>query len=197
MKKSVFLLMAMLLLLPKIGVKAQEQVAPSAKKFKYAVYGEVGSITAGIGLGVDMRFQKGVCNAWGGNIAVGVFPTPNELAFSLPIGFNYLIGKKKHFFELAITTTPILELEGRRYYDNGEDIHAGNHDLVAENSRYSFTSYRRAKFHLLMHPTVGWRFQKPKEGVFVAIGLGPILKLYSQELKSFPVGGYIRAGYTF
>ncbi len=178
MKKTILLLCSSLLILASNITDMSAQKTKIKKPvFKTAIFGQLGTTSMGLGFGFDMRLQRGKRNGIGVEAALSCAPAPDNLTVvSFPVGLNYLFGKRAHFFEMGLSTTPILFLTNREKQNNVNP-----------------------SFNLTLSPRIGWRYQNPNEGLFVSICVAPLVVLYSAggELNNFPIGADIKMGYTF
>lgn len=168
-----------------LNAQSKNQVSPTT--FKKSLYCEVGTTGLGLTLNYDMRLTPGTNGGFGFNIGIGAAATDAIFYSSLPIGINYLLGERKNFFEVGLTVTPIYMNRSRdyssyRHYDYDNPVPSRTHEH---------------RFAATLNPLFGWRYQPPRKGVLFAVGLSPMFSFNREVISSFPVGGYVRIGYSF
>lgn len=131
------------------------------------VFTELGGMGASIlSLHLEQRLGKKP-SGFGFRAGAGLtFP-----AITIPVGVNYLLGRRKHFLELGLGSTLII------------DLHAGQG--------------KRKQPNVAITSSLGYRYQKPEGGISWGVGISP---LYSKEGNCWefvPYIPYLRLGYTF
>ncbi len=179
MKKAILFVATLLATLSlSQSLNAQKKTELPTNKYKQTVFAELGTPGLGVSFNYDTRFIKGKNNGIGGQIGLGIFITESNLMASLPLGVNYLMGKRRSFFEVGAVFTPFLFTRG--YYDNAK---------AEYTTKYSFG--------FNFSPTFAWRYQPENEGFFFGAGISPLVSFNKEAMGNLPIGGFVRLGYTF
>lgn len=145
---------------------AQDKNFPDAPGRAQCVYGEIGGNGLLLSANYDFRFakkQKGI----GGRAGMGIIGALGFAGLTVPIGINYLAGKKDHFFEAGLGATFITITS--TWFDDG-----------GAGSTVFFV------------PSAGYRYQPSDVGFTGRIFVSPII---AQGGGTFWAG--ISAGYKF
>ncbi len=136
------------------------------------IYAELGGPSVA-GLNFDSRFTKKE-GGFGGRIGIGGFAIDGTGLLFLPVGLNYLIGKKgtKHYLEVGVNVTYV-----HATYDG---------DSVDPDNNISNT------FGTL---TLGYRYQPIGSGVTFRASVNPIIAF--KEGVFWPIYGGFSVGYKF
>ena len=93
-------------------------------------------------------------------------PIPDYFVFSIPISYNYLIGKRKSKLELGIGLTAMYLREG--------NIPA-SYGYKDDNGVYHYEQFigHEHNFFAYFTPKIGYRYQNPNGGLFLRATLTP------------------------
>ena len=93
-------------------------------------------------------------------------PIPDYFVFSIPISYNYLIGKRKSKLELGIGLTAMYLREG--------NIPA-SYGYKDDNGVYHYEQFigHEHNFFAYFTPKIGYRYQNPNGGLFLRVNLTP------------------------
>jgi glycine cleavage system aminomethyltransferase T len=146
---------------------SQENKTETTNQRAQCVFGELGGNGLMFSANYDIRFAKKQ-NGFGGRAGLG-FVTSIFFGSGLtvPVGINYLAGKRGHYLEAGLGAT-IITLEGFTLF--GEDINASSVAFV---------------------PSLGYRYQPLQNGFTGRIFVSPFIS----EGSTFWAG--ISAGYKF
>jgi hypothetical protein len=145
------------------SVRAQES------KNVTQIYFEYGGASPAYSINVDTRFSE-TNKGFGARLGVGYQWDGPQRAWSVPMQINYLLGKRKHFFEPAI---------GLTYYKNN-----------LEGSTWGMNSNKGSSVFGTL--SLGYRFQPQIEGISVR---GGVAGAYGSFLPI--VVPYLSVGYAF
>lgn len=121
----------------------------------------------------SFNYERRVSNLFWSRIGVGYYPGPFGELVVVPLGLNYLMGKKANFFELGLVITPIY----------------------AEEKFDLFSKSESKGFGVILSPTIGYRYQpQKKRNLFFKIAFTPLLT--TLETRFLPSGG-LSIGYSF
>ena len=143
---------------------------------RQAIYAEIGGAGVVLSLNYDTRLTKkeGGLGVRGG-IGYSCSSTPSFL--TVPVGLNYLLGRKGNFLELGAGLS-YLHVTNNRGYDY----------LPLANKAF----YKDQTDLLFETLNIGYRRQSSKTGLNFRIGLAPI---FGEGVHG--VGGYLGIGYSF
>lgn len=107
----------------------------------------------------------------------------------VPVAINYTRGSGSHHYELGVGLTYNSGINRQTHLYVLDGIDWSDSYIETENEHAIWSSFR-----------VGYKYQKPDGGIFVRIGLTPLLKIktlsaYKDDNKLFPAIG-IGLGYT-
>ncbi len=157
------------------------------KRYYKAVYGEMGGVAVVYSINFDMRIEKGSRTGWGlsaGFTRIGFSlvnsKSPYNLLYKrinmLPVSINYLGGKTKHFMELGVGATLLLN----RFPGYQIDEYAFSRNPVAASGMFG-------------HLTAGYRYVPPINGFMLRLTVTP---LFGNTGGVYPWGS-ISIGYQF
>jgi len=138
--------------------------AQSSGKHRTTVFVEFFGNGLGVSGNFDMRLKLNINDGLGVRAGAGIF----ETYITLPLGLNYIAGKKKSGFESGIGITPIYN------FDPGSERNIGLFEV----------GHKPSKFAVIGVLNAGYRFQGTKGFTFRA---SPDVYYYNKNL-------YIRAG---
>ena len=145
---------------------SQENKIITANQRAQCVFGEFGGNGLMFSANYDLRFTKKQ-NGFGARAGLGFFITIFGGGLTVPIGINYLAGKRSHYLEAGLGAT-ILTLESFTLF--GEDVNT---------SAVAFV------------PSVGYRYQPLQNGFTGRIFVSPFIS----DGSVFWAG--VSAGYKF
>lgn len=99
-----------------------------------------------------------------------------SFASSIPFGAHFLIGRKSHFFDIGLGFTPFLT-----------SYHSVNNDAISiyENGVEKIITgktYRReSDFFFMANPSLAYRFQASKGGLFFKVSFSPFIGVVHQK----------------
>lgn len=98
------------------SVKQLKQV-PATGKYQRIVYGEFLGTGIGLSLNYDMRLQPDRKDGFGFRAGLGYIPDEYEGNWTLlPLGVNYVLGKRKHGFEMGLGVTFFHNASGANFF---------------------------------------------------------------------------------
>jgi hypothetical protein len=154
-------------------IKTETAPSPALLKPAKAVFAELGGPGGFPSLNFDTRLAKSA-KGWGLRIGVGSLNDQDGEGFSIPVAFNYLAGKRSHFFEMGI---------GAGFYHFTEHNESSFFDFPEENSVIPFV-------------WLGYRFQPEEKRFFFRAGLNQFLQSGTGEFMNFPLPA-LSFGYSF
>jgi hypothetical protein len=164
MKEKIFILLAGFLL---FAVTSYSQKEEESAKNASCIYGELGGNSLFFGANYDFRF-KGQ-NGLGMRMGLGFFGGTGGGLLSVPVGLNYLVGKKgPSYFEAGFGAT-YLSYTGDDFFDGASGV--------------------------FVIPTVGYRYQPLGKGFTGRVFVGPLIA--TGEGSGWFMWGGLSAGYKF
>ena len=170
---------------------AQKSDSVAQKKNK-SIYLELLGASTTIGVSYDSRVKSG--SNWGYRVGVAYYQSLESL-FSdgalnkgvfFPVGVNYLIGKKKHKFELGLGVSPGFYKWEEVYM---WDIPSGDVEI---------RSFSQKRFAYYFFSDIGYRYQSAG-GFLFRVGLNPSFSFKGQHAidRSPDIFPYFGFGYSF
>ena len=181
-----------------LGVSAQER--------KYAVYGELGGASNGLGVNFESRFANtspfgwrvGLTWGYGESSSFAMGTSESLRAYTIPLGVNWLIGRGKHKLELGAGVSLGLYNVHRQLYEyqlkEYVELEDGTRIPCYEGIPYTDNGN---KFGYFLFGDVGYRYVSRKGFLFRA-GISPSFNFNDSHgvNKSF-FFPYLGFGYTF
>lgn len=181
MRKIILFIATLALCTAPLALNAQKGGLVS-NRVRDAVFASVGTPTIGVSLNYDTRFQPGKIGGVGGQIGVGFQVENDRAVVSIPMGINFLLGKRNHFFEMGAMLTPFVVSQDRPY----------------TNLYWSYEAYAyKHGWGMFFSPVLGWRYQPRGGGFLVALGIAPRVSFNTALYAHHPAGWYLRLGYAF
>ncbi|MEJ7692330.1 hypothetical protein, partial [Daejeonella sp.] len=98
------------------SVKALQK-GPSTGKYQRIVYGEFLGTGMGLSLNYDMRIKPDRKDGFGFRVGLGRIPDDYAGNWTtLPLGMNYVLGKRKHGFEMGLGVTFFHNASGENFF---------------------------------------------------------------------------------
>ncbi|SKB41424.1 hypothetical protein [Daejeonella lutea] len=95
----------------------QLQMVPATGKYQRVVYGELQGAGMGYSLNYDMRLKPDRKDGFGFRAGLGWEPDEYSGNWTtLPLGINYVLGKRKHGFEMGLGVTFFHNASGANYF---------------------------------------------------------------------------------
>jgi hypothetical protein len=142
-----------------------------------------------LSINYDRRF-KNQNDGWGWHAGIGglVLSEDNFTEINLPVGINYLIGKKGNFLELGLNESII--------FDKLTQPAGGEADLT---NLYGITIHGTNSLWSLTSGTIGYRLQPKNSGFCFRVGILPYITFIDGKLEkpSQSPTGYMSFGYKF
>ncbi len=151
-----------------------------------SVYVEIGGAGLAYSFNYDFRFDKEDINSWGMRVGAGGWSTNNnsysEGLLTVPIQFNKLLGKSRHFFEFGGGATFI-------YYRDRNSW--GNTDFVYKNFNFILDTGDTPAFMGTLN--MGYRKIPENGGFTFRANLTPLFN----HTGFWPLFGGVSFGYAF
>lgn len=148
-----------------------------------AIYVEAGGNSIYWSANYDRRFSKRL-DGLGWRIGAGYFPINNSNVLVVPMGINFLAGKKGHFVELGLNVTVANS--------NPKNT------VTTTESRFGQIDFTTKKTQLIYGTSMGYRYQQAnKKGFHFRAGIEPILGNRIDDQLVFAITGHISFGYSF
>ena len=138
-------------------------VAPIKRNSIYIEYAGQGLYPS---VSFDRLFRTDKKNKTSFTGGLTLVPIPDYFVFSIPISYNYLIGKRKSKLELGIGLTAMYLREG--------NIPA-SYGYKDDNGVYHYEQFigHEHNFFAYFTPKIGYRYQNPNGGLFLRVNLTP------------------------
>lgn len=196
-KKTSFSLLAIFMLMIANPVNAQEKVTQERDK---SVYLEIGGASNFAGVNYEAPFKNG--SPWRYRVGVAfayasssdyLFNNYNSArAWTVPVGVNYLIGRKRSKLELGAGVS--MGLYNLHYTDWKVDFNPTNPD---EPITYESIPKKDNCFEYFLYANVGYRHVS-KKGFLFRIGITPTVSFGGKhDFKGFWLSPYISFGKSF
>ena len=151
-------------------INAQE-VSPKLKKLK-SIYLEILGKTVYGSFNYEHTLKNYKNGYLTGSIGLSLLPTRRIFNLAIPLNVKYVFGVKTHHLELGLGATfHVMNLE--TIYVKTE-----NGNLVDKK----YTDYYN---WLYLTPSIGYRYQKPTNGIFFTINFIPIFGIFVNENSSY------------
>lgn len=143
-----------------------------------AIFVELAGPSTTLGYNFEARLGHRL-NGLGIRAGFGIFSVDGDSMISIPVGFNYLMGKRGKYFEMGLTGT--LWIASSDPYGD---------DLLAENGK--------TQTKVIGNFTFGYRRQPVKGGFLFRAGLSPLFFMGANNKLTFnPLFPYLAVGYSF
>lgn len=163
-------------------LKTRRAVLEPSEVRPISLYAEAGGTALSLlSINVDTRFAK-TLNGWGGHTGISFMKVDNFSYLTIPVGVNYLLGKRGKYFELGAGATAMLSF-GKKYESDGSSVRRSNE--LWSTSGIAGTL------------KIGYRYQPVNGGFSYGFGFAPVLFKLGDELTFWPYLPYLRIGYTF
>lgn len=130
-----------------ISLKAQSDNNDGGTAASRSVYLEVLGGGVGFSANFDSRFsgQKG----FGYRVGIGMVPVTGSSVITIPIGFNYMLGRGSSHF--------VAEVTGTYFSDKNVKIHGSSDNFI------------------IFYPHIGYRYTKPTKSFMGGVYVGPLI----------------------
>lgn len=148
----------------------------------WSIYAEtLGTGLSPLSLNVDTRFSK-TLNGLGGHTGISFVKVENASMFTIPVGINYLLGKRGKYFEIGAGATAMISFgKSSSFRDKDRD----DSDRIWSDSRIAGTL------------KIGYRYQPVNGGFTYGFGFVPVFGSLAGKFVFWPYVPYFRIGYTF
>lgn len=123
-----------------------------------------------------------------------VLPTKDLFVAGVPLSYNWLIGKRNHFFELGLGLTFMYLVEGNVHFSATNSDSNGNL-ITIETVGYI------PHFYSYLTPKIGYRYQPKNGGFFARATLTPAVAMVNYDGMLVEYGSYQKyssfSGFTF
>ena len=178
-----------------IVYRTKDPIITSSFQKPQVVYANLFGEGSLLSINYDRRFKK-QNDGWGWHAGIGGLVYSDwaisMVEINLPVGINYLIGKKGNFLELGINESIVydnLKQEGEEYNNSG-NLYGITISAEDPHKLWSFTS-----------GTIGYRRQPKNSGFCFRVGILPFIAYIDGKLKNpnpnQSVTGYMSFGYKF
>lgn len=156
-----------------------------------AIYSEFLGPSATFGINYDARFDK-TNNGLGWRAGLGLFKIDGTI-LTVPVGLNYLIGKRGSYLELGVGATYLYATTNVFFLENS--VHE---ELINSDGKVGFmVSEVKPISTVFGNITFGYRFQPLQGGFLFRLGFSPVLSMHNGNLRYFPFMPYLGLGYAF
>lgn len=190
MKKLLSLLFALLLVTTSVVAQGRTNSHQSERRAAMIEHSDVRPITiyaeafgnglSLLSLNVDTRFSK-TLNGLGGHTGVSFIKVDDFSMVTIPVGVNYLLGKRGKYFELGAGATAMISF-GKKQDSNSN---MSDSDRIWSDSRIAGTL------------KIGYRYQPVNGGFSYGFGFAPVYGCIGDKFTFWPYLPYFRIGYTF
>lgn len=153
-----------------------------------AVYAELGGAGVNLlGLNFDTRLSKRP-DGLGVRAGVSFFAFSDATLTTIPIGLNYLLGKRGKYFDVGLGVTAAFGSYRSHYshYDN-------SNGMFLEESKKEIWKASRVTGTM----TIGYRKQPIDGGFMFGVGVTPIFGSFDGKFYFWPYLPYVTLGYSF
>lgn len=155
-----------------------------------AVYAEIYGLSRSlVGFNFDTRLSKRP-DGWGVRAGLSYIHLDGVTIATLPLGVNYLLGKRGKYLELGVGATPI--------YLSSESTPWGNYNIFDKPQDQNKDARKKSSgFTVLGGLTFGYRRQPVNGGFYFGAGLSPMFALLGGDVSFMPFIPYLSFGYSF